>query len=279
MHSLFTKVSLRRAALPLEVQGAFRPLNQSTATTPRCRSSHAGRPTSTAFEAMSATINLSGVRHRQALSSTTRAIVAAITRKSHLANDAGILHADACSGYGKLYEPGRAPGAIPEAACGTQVRRKFFVLADGAGARAGSRRARRARCYRPSAVRPCRGLTPCSTSNAISTATRSRRGRLPGRLCRCRWWLTALVAWRAAHEASARPRHHQSHRLPTQALSGVHAVPRRWPDLHQQQRRRTRSAQHRRGPKSWLFCGSNRGGQRVQHIDSSVRLTRVRAGR
>ena len=48
----------------------------------------------------------------------------------HLANFGGVLQADAYSGYGKLYEPGRAPGPITEAACWSHARRKFYVLAD-----------------------------------------------------------------------------------------------------------------------------------------------------
>jgi transposase len=50
--------------------------------------------------------------------------------QSHLAAYAGILQADAFGGYTKLYEPGRKPGPIIEAACWSHARRKFFVLAD-----------------------------------------------------------------------------------------------------------------------------------------------------
>ncbi len=53
--------------------------------------------------------------------------------QSHLAGYAGLLQADAYGGYGKLYEPGRKPGPILEAACWAHARRKFFVLADIAG--------------------------------------------------------------------------------------------------------------------------------------------------
>jgi transposase len=48
----------------------------------------------------------------------------------HLAGFIGILQADAYGGYKKLYEPGRSPGPILEAACWSHGRRKFFVLAD-----------------------------------------------------------------------------------------------------------------------------------------------------
>jgi transposase len=50
--------------------------------------------------------------------------------QAHLANYAGLFQADAYGGYGKLYEPGRKPGPILEAACWVHARRPFFVLAD-----------------------------------------------------------------------------------------------------------------------------------------------------
>ena len=48
----------------------------------------------------------------------------------HLAGYAGILQADAYSGYNKLYEADRQPGPITEAGCWVHARRPFFVLAD-----------------------------------------------------------------------------------------------------------------------------------------------------
>jgi transposase InsO family protein len=50
--------------------------------------------------------------------------------QAHLADYAGILQADAFGGYGKLYEAGRRPGPITQAACWGHARRRFFVLAD-----------------------------------------------------------------------------------------------------------------------------------------------------
>ncbi len=50
--------------------------------------------------------------------------------QGHLANYAGILQADAFSGYTKLYEATRKPGLITEAACWVHARRPFFALAD-----------------------------------------------------------------------------------------------------------------------------------------------------
>ena len=42
----------------------------------------------------------------------------------------GIVQADAFSGFGRLYEAARKPGAIVEAACWAHGRRKFFEMAD-----------------------------------------------------------------------------------------------------------------------------------------------------
>ena len=41
----------------------------------------------------------------------------------------GILQADAYSGFGQLYEPGRPAGTILEAACWAHARRAFFKIA------------------------------------------------------------------------------------------------------------------------------------------------------
>jgi transposase len=50
--------------------------------------------------------------------------------QAHLANYSGILQADAFGGYTKLYDPQRSPGPIREAACWVHARRPFFAMAD-----------------------------------------------------------------------------------------------------------------------------------------------------
>jgi transposase len=47
----------------------------------------------------------------------------------HLAGFTGILQADAYGGFNRLYEPGRQPGPILEAACWAHARRKLYELA------------------------------------------------------------------------------------------------------------------------------------------------------
>ena len=48
----------------------------------------------------------------------------------HLADFAGVLQADAYSGFNPLLDPERAPGPITPALCWAHSRRKFFELAD-----------------------------------------------------------------------------------------------------------------------------------------------------
>jgi hypothetical protein len=48
----------------------------------------------------------------------------------HLHGYAGILQADAYAGFNRLYEAGRKGGPITEVSCWAHGRRKFFVLAD-----------------------------------------------------------------------------------------------------------------------------------------------------
>jgi transposase len=50
--------------------------------------------------------------------------------RQHLAGYAGILQADAYAGFNELYAPCRLPGPITEAGCWAHSRRKFFSLAE-----------------------------------------------------------------------------------------------------------------------------------------------------
>lgn len=49
--------------------------------------------------------------------------------EQHLAGFAGLMQADAYAGFNRLYEAGRRPGPVTEAACWAHARRKFFELA------------------------------------------------------------------------------------------------------------------------------------------------------
>jgi len=49
--------------------------------------------------------------------------------EEHLRTYAGLMQADAYAGFNRLYEQGRKPGSIVEAACWAHARRKYFDLA------------------------------------------------------------------------------------------------------------------------------------------------------
>jgi transposase len=67
----------------------------------------------------------------------------------HLHGFAGILQADAYSGYNELYDPSRSRGPITSALCWAHARRQFFELADIA---ANARRGKKAAAISPIAL-------------------------------------------------------------------------------------------------------------------------------
>ena len=68
----------------------------------------------------------------------------------------------------------------------------------------------------------------------------------------------------------AGPRPGQGDQLHSQALARLHPVPRRWACLPLEQCRRTRTARYCSWQKSWLFCGSDRGGHRAAAMYSLI---------
>ena len=182
--------------------------------------------------------------------------------QSHLAGYSGILQADAYGGYGKLYEPSRTPGPILEAACWAHARRKFFVLADVAGS------ARRAAQGKAPAVLSPICLEAVQRIDALFDIERDINGHLaegtscgPASPIGTAGDRPAPMAERAPHQAGPRQRCHACHRLSAQALGGVYPVPERWPDLHQQQRCRTRAEGHR--PRAQVVAVLRLGSRRA----------------
>jgi len=117
----------------------------------------------------------------------------------HLAGWAGILQADAYAGFGQLYEPGRSPGAITEAACWSHSRRKFFELADIA--KAASARAQK----NPVNLSPL-ALEAVRRIDAIFAIERNLNGlpqaqRLEQRTVHVAPLVEALEAWMRAERA------------------------------------------------------------------------------
>jgi len=170
--------------------------------------------------------------------------------RRHLASYQGILQADAYAGFNDLYMAGRRPGPVTEAACWAHGRRKLFKLAEVARA--------------PLAVEAVRRI------DAIFDAERAING-LPAeqRLAVRRQHIAPLVAelenWMRQTRGTL-SRH-------ADVAKAMNYMLTRWEAftafLHDGRICLTNNAAERAlrgialGRKSWLFAGSDRGGERA----------------
>jgi hypothetical protein len=167
--------------------------------------------------------------------------------QTHLANYSGIFQADAYGGYTKLYEPGRKPGPILEAACWVHARRPFFVMADLA-----ENARRKAQGKKPAVISPL-ALEAVRRIDALFEIERTINAQSAERRKAVRQELsvplvTDLEAWMRAQRAKrARQRCRQGYGLHAQALERVHPLPRRRPHLPVEQRGGAWRARHRFG--------------------------------
>ena len=191
--------------------------------------------------------------------------------QSHLDGYAGLLQADAYGGYGKLYKPGRKPGPILEAACWAHARRKFFVLADVEGS------ARRTAQGKAPAVLSPICLEAVQRIDALFDIERDINGRFAEARQAARQVLSApLVAelhqWLSEHRMRlARG---------NDVARAIDYLLKRWPAftrfLDDGRICLSNNAAERAlrgialGRKSWLFCGSDRGGQRAAVMYSLI---------
>ena len=178
--------------------------------------------------------------------------------EQHLADYAGILQADAYSGFGRLYAPTRAGGSITEALCWAHARRGFFELADISRARKGP----------PSPL----ALEAVRRIDTIFVHEREINGRpAADRLAYRQAHLAPLVEELQAWMRSERPRLSR-HADVAKAMdymlkrwpAGLHAVPRGRQDLPHEQRGRTSPARCRPRQEGMavLWLGSRRRARR-----------------
>jgi hypothetical protein len=191
--------------------------------------------------------------------------------QGHLARYAGILQADAYSGYGKLYEAGRRPGTVTEALCWAHSRRKFFELADIAAA---AKRKSQGKCPAPIAPLALEAVQRIDALFAIERDIlgRSAAERLAVRQELCRPLVTGLEAWMREHRAKL-----SQH---TPVAKAMDYMLKRWQGfarfLDDGRIDLSNNAAERAlrgialGRKSWLFCGSDRGGQRAAVMYSLI---------
>ena len=189
----------------------------------------------------------------------------------HLAGYAGILQADAYGGYNKLYEADRRPGPITEAGCWVHARRPFFVLADIAA------NARRKAQGKTAAVISPLALEAVRRIDALFEIERSINGDSAERRRAVRQELSAplvtdLERWLREH----RPKLSRGNDL----AKAMDYVLKRWPAfmrfLDNGRICLSNNAAERAlrgialGRKSWLFAGSDRGGQRAAAMYSLI---------
>ena len=189
----------------------------------------------------------------------------------HLASYNGIFQADAYGGYGKLYEPGRRPGAIMEAACWVHAPRPFFVMADLA-----ENARRKAQGKKPGVISPL-ALEVVRRINALFEIERAINGQSADRRKAVRQELSAplvadLEAWMREQRAKLSRRN--------EVAKAMDYMLKRWSAftrfLDDGRICLSNNAAERGvrgialGRKSWLFCGSDRGGERAAIMYSLI---------
>ena len=191
--------------------------------------------------------------------------------QAHLANYAGILQADAYSGYGQLFAADRSPGAITEALCWSHSRRKLFELADIAAAAK-----RKAKAKSPSPISPL-ALEAVLRIDAVFAIERDINGRSAEERLAIRQELSRplvadLEAW--MREQRSKLAHHNP------VAKAMDYMLKRWDSftrfLNDGRICLTNNAAERAlrgialGRKSWLFAGSDRGGRRAATLYSLI---------
>ena len=182
--------------------------------------------------------------------------------RQHLAGYAGIMQADAYAGFKELYDPRRRPAPITEAGCWAHGRRKLFVLADVACA--------------PLAIEAVRRI------DAIFGVEREINGLAAGprrdaRQARVKPLVLALESWMLS-ERGKLSRH-------TDVAKAMDYMLKRWEAftgfLDDGRICLTNNAAERAlrsiaiGRKSWLFAGSDRGGERAAAMYSLIATAKL----
>jgi len=183
---------------------------------------------------------------------------------AHLVGYAGILQADAYGGYNALYEPKRKPGPILDALCWVHARRPFFVLADiEASAR------RKAQGKTPVVISPL-ALEVVRRIDALFEIEREINGRSAEERKAVRQERSAPLV--AELEVWMREQRAKLSRA-NDVAKAMDYILKRWAAftrfLDDGRICLSNNAAERAlrgialGRKSWLFCGSDRGGDRA----------------
>ena len=191
--------------------------------------------------------------------------------QTHLEEYAGIFQADAYGGYAKLYEADRKPGPLVEAACWVHARRPFFILADVA---ANARRKAQGKTASP--ISPL-ALEAVHRIDALFDIERSINRQSAEQRRSVRQEVSApLVADLESWLREQRAKLSRGNDL----AKAMDYMLKRWPAftrfLDDGRICLSNNAAERAlrgialGRKSWLFAGSDRGGQRAAAIYSLI---------
>jgi transposase len=191
--------------------------------------------------------------------------------QAHLAGYSGILQADAYDGYNKLYLGDRKPGPIREAACWVHARRPFFAMADIKQNARRKASGKKDIPLSPIAIEVVRRI------DALFAIERSINGKSPDeRLATRRALSRPLVDALMTYMREQAAKLSRGHDL----VKAIQYMLKRWPAftlfLDDGRVCVSNNAAERGlrgvalGRKSWLFCGSDRGGQRAADMYSLI---------
>jgi transposase len=191
--------------------------------------------------------------------------------QSHLAGYAGLFQADAFDGYRPLYLPERSPGPILEAACWAHARRPFFAMADI-----------EENARRQAAGKKEIALSPISIEvvrriDALFESERSINGKSASERQAVRQELSKpLVEELQVHMREQRAKLSRGHDL----AKAIDYILKRWAAftlfLDDGRVCLSNNAAERAlrgialGRRSWMFCGSDRGGHRAAAMYSLI---------
>ena len=188
----------------------------------------------------------------------------------HLTGWQGILQADAYAGYNQLYDPKRLPGPVASALCWSHARRKFFELAD---VDSNIRKGKNAKEISPIAFDAVQRI------DALFDIERDLNGLTPADRLEARQRLSVpliedLESWLRGERALL-----SKHAKVAKAIDYL-LSPNHWSSftrfLEDGRVCLTNNAAERSlrgvalGRKSWLFAGSERGGQRAAFMYSLI---------
>jgi transposase len=196
--------------------------------------------------------------------------------QTHLAGWSGILQADAYGGYNDLYREGRTPAPVLEAGCFAHARRKFFELADVVSSARKKSRGQRSSMIYPIALEAVQRL------DALFDIERGINGKAPAERLAVRQELSAplmaeLHTW-LTEQVAKLSRGHDLTKACFYMLKRWDAFTR---FLDDGRICLTNNAAERAlrciplGRKAWLFCGSDRGGQRAAIIYTLIQTAKL----